>query len=167
MTTLYIANTTKQDHDFSFRRPEANFPTVIKIPAGTQALIIKDGDTDFIDRVLDHHRKYGLKSVAEASKAKVFVGMVYSTDKPVRFKDMKVVFERNDEVLEKQGVEQVKAVAAAVNATIDEKLQTAGVKTDASHVEVEVVEENAPGQKTTLAVGAEVVKKNKKARRAE
>lgn len=165
MTNLYIANTSKQHHDFTFRRAEAAFPTTIPIPAGTQALVVKDGDTDFVDSVVEQHRRYGLVPAAEASKQKRFVGMCFSIDKPVQFKDMRVVFDKNDAVLEKQGEANVAEVAAAVNATIDSNLEQAGVPTAAAHVEVEVREEGAPGTEPVVAVGAEVVKGDKPGRR--
>ena len=158
MTTLFIANTSKSNHDFSFRRPEAQFPTVIHILAGTQVAAIKDGDSDMVDSVIDQHRRYGLLSAQEAAKSKRFVGLCYSIDKPVTFKDMKVVFEHNDKALEEQGREQVANVAAAVNENIDQRLEGAGIPSKAAHVAVEVKEENAPGQDTKLAVGVEVVK---------
>lgn len=163
-STLYIANTTKQDHDFAFRRPEAQIPTVVKIPAGTQAAIIRDGDTTAIDHVINQHRKYGLISVAEAAKLRGFVGLCYSIDKPMAFKDMKLVFEKNDKVLRKQGEDNVRQIAAAVNEGIDTKLQDAGIPTQAAHVAVEVVEENTEGQPTSIAVGAEVVKDDSQVR---
>lgn len=166
MTDLYIANTSKQHHDFCFRRSESSgFPTVIKIPAGTQALVVKGGDVDVVDDVINQHRPYGLVSAEEASKQKRFVGLCYRVDKPVHFKDMKVVFDKNDKVLKQQGEENVKTVAAAVNATIDTNLQEAGVPTEAAHVEVEVREENDPGKQAEVAVGAEVIKDGQDGRR--
>jgi hypothetical protein len=165
VTTLYIANTTKQNHDFSYRRAEVPHPTLIKIPAGTQAVVIKDGDSGDVDRVIAQHRKYGLKPIAEAAKSKNFVGLCYSIDHPIKFKDMKVVFEHNDKALKDQGRKNVEEVAAAVNAGIDEKLQERGVPTEAAHVEVEVREENVSGIETEVALGAEVVKGEGQGRR--
>lgn len=164
MTTLYIANTTKQHHDFTMRRPESQHPTVIKIPAGTQAIVVNDGGRDLVDSVIAQHRAYGLVSAEEAAKAKRFVGLCYGIDKEVSFKGMKVVFDNNDDFLEKQGVEQVKQVAAAANASIDAHLEQAGIPNDAAHVEVQVVEENEPSVGTTMNVGVEVVKENQQPR---
>lgn len=163
MTDLYVANTTKQNHDFTYRRPEASFHTVIKIPAGTQAIVVKDSDSSEVDRIIAQHRRYGLVPASEAAKSKRFVGLCYSIDREIKFKDMKIVFENNDKVLEKQGEENVKAVAVAVNTAIDDKLKAADIPNEAAHVAIEVKEENEPGKDTTVAVGVQVVKDGQQA----
>ena len=167
MTTLYIANTSKQDHDFTFRQAERLHPTTIKIPAGTQAPVVKNGDSELVDSIIAHHRPYGLLHAKEAAKSKRFVGMCYDVDRPVTFKDMKVVFEHNDHALEEQGREQVAGIAAAVNDGIDKHLEVAGIPTDAAHVSIEVREERGPGEQPTLAVGAEVVKSPEQAEQSQ
>lgn len=167
MTTLYIANTTKQDHDFTFLLPERKFATRIPIPAGTQAPVVKGATAEEVDHIIAHHRRYGLKSAQEAAKSKEFVGMCYSVDTEVRFKDMRVIFDHNDAALQEKGVENLKQIAAAANAGIDANLQQAGIDPNAAHVELEVKEENTPGVDTKVHTGIEVVKDGQQPRRTQ
>lgn len=158
MTTLYIANTSKSNHDFSFRRGEDQIPRVIKIIAGTQAPVLKDGSVEEVDAIIAQHRKYGLKPVEEAAKSKNYVGLCYSVDRPMTFKDMKIVFNHNDVALKKEGETRLEEIAAAANATIDQGLEARGIPSAAAHVELEVREERPVGETPTLAIGKTVVK---------
>ena len=56
---LYIANTTKQRHIFTFRQLETGRLRQIPIEHGSQMQVL-DGSTEEVEAVIQHHQVYGL-----------------------------------------------------------------------------------------------------------
>lgn len=79
---LYIANTTKQRHIFTYRKLETGRLVQIPIEHGAQ-MIVLDGSTEEVDAVIQHHRVYGLVDSTRIDQSKDFVGLCYSINKPV------------------------------------------------------------------------------------
>ena len=135
---MWVANTTKQSHDFIYRLPETPAPRMQQIAIGSQIQISgRSGgelDSSEIDSIIAQHRKYGLIAVDEVDRSKPFIGLVYSTDRPVPIEKLRRALIHNDEVLVERGVETRKEAAIAVNNAIDEQSQ--GLKA----VELSVVE---------------------------
>lgn len=111
---LYIANCTKQAHDFAYRLPEGG-NRMQRIEIGQQIVLAGNLSQPDVDEVLKHHGRYGMKSVEDARKAKDFTGLVYSIDKPVKVENMEIVLAKNDQFLTERGQRQ--RVEAAVAAT--------------------------------------------------
>lgn len=141
MTSLFIANCTKQDHDFNFRLPENQKLLSVPIPKGKQEKILGDlSDTD-IKAIVEQHHRYGLVHIDEARKVKDFAGLCYS-DKPITAKAMQNLYDHNQDVLEERGEEQRKQAAVVAQVSLDGQLQAVGQTTNA--VEVDQVELRAP-----------------------
>lgn len=79
---LYVANTTKQRHIFTFRQLETGLLRQIPINHGSQMMVL-DGSTDELNAVIQHHQVYGLVEASKIDQAGEFVGICYSIDKPV------------------------------------------------------------------------------------
>lgn len=165
MTSLYIANTTKQHHDFVFRRPEQTATTTLPIRAGQQVQVLRDVGTEVVDHVLNQHRKYGIKAADDAAKSKMrggYVGLIYSVDKPVTEKQMRGTFATNDKVLKEIGKENLKAQVGATAKNIQDQLEERGIPATVGHLEVEMREEVKPGGKEAeVALGVEVARPGK------
>lgn len=80
---LYVANCTNQHRQFVYRVPEDKRLHQTLIPMGSQALVWKDDQPEIIRAIIDQHLHYGLTAVRDISRAKKFVGICYSVDKPV------------------------------------------------------------------------------------
>lgn len=144
---LYIANTSEQDHIFHWREPESDRIFNDTVPAGSQVKVLSNKPEDVVKSVIDHHARYGLKSVAEAPKEKDNkVPLVYSIDKPISQDVYGIVQEVNDDINFKQvqlGKEKM-AYSFAKGIERDSEINQ-GVK----EVELEIVEEvpKEPGRK--------------------
>ena len=131
---LFIANTTKQDHDFIFRIPESKRTYHQMIRAGQQTKV-HTGTKVAIDSIVDQHARYGLKPAAEVLNGRGFVGLCYSTDVPVKMDTFMVAYEQNDEALIADNLDRRKNEAAAIHSNM------ASHNPDALQgVELEVVE---------------------------
>lgn len=140
---LLVANSTKQDHEFIYRVPESTRLHQQPIPSGQQVQIYRDDTSDVIDAIIKQHEPYGLVKVDEIDRTKPFIGLCYSTDKPIPISKIMYVAEHNDDVLAEQGqisrTESVAALGDALNKATEGKL---------NGLEVEVVESKRPGDTT-------------------
>jgi hypothetical protein len=140
MPTLYIANTSKQKHDFVYRIPEENGTKRQLIPAGGQITVYQAGATsEVLKSIIDQHLQYGLIDVADIDRRKPFVGLCYRFDKPIDVEKIMHADEHNAGVLTQISQEARKLSAVAAHAKINE---------DANLVdgfELEIVEQNRKG----------------------
>lgn len=137
---LYVANCTKQDHDFTYRIPEEAGVKKQKIPAGTQIPVFAKGLNKMqIDSVVEHHAKYGLVSFDEIDRTRPFVGLCYAVDRPIPINSILKAMEHNDGVLTKLGQQIRKDAAVATNAAIVD-----GTDANLRSLEMSVVEEESP-----------------------
>lgn len=159
MPYLYIANTTKQHHDFAYRLPEALDLRYETIRAGSQARLPIELSHDVITGIVKQHERYGLKNVADLQGNRDFVGLVYSIDKPVKLDRILETFEQNDTVLNKKGEERRETTAAAISQEMSDVISEGGG--NVSRTEVEVIEDTkgkpgvATGYETTRRDGVE------------
>lgn len=161
MTTLFVGNTTKQHHDFHFRLPESSKLINLPIPAGTQIRVLTDASEEDCMAVVDQHKRYGLIAEKDAKRAKNFVGMLFSLDKPITLQSLKLVFEYNQEVLKEKAQKNLETVGAATKEKLDE-ISRDGEGSGLPRVELEVVEQPKEGQQATVAQGVEIVKEGVK-----
>lgn len=140
---LYVANTTKQDHDFVYRILESTRLHQQPVPSGQQVQIYKDDTSDVINAIVAQHERYGLVKVDEIDRTKPFIGLCYSVDKPIPVSKIMYVAEHNDDVLAEQGqkgrMDSVAALGENLNRATEGKLNA---------LEVEVVESRKPGDTT-------------------
>lgn len=142
MTTLngkhkvFVANCTKQPHDFIFRVPEENKTRMQRIMDGHQVPLSGEYDDKQIEAIVSHHAKYGLIRSDEVDRSKIFNGLCYSIDKPVPLGILMKVLDHNSKVLTERGQELRKEAAVAVSETLNKNTDNT-----LSNFEVDVVEE--------------------------
>ena len=161
---LYLANTTKQHRIFTYRilhkRADGSIPGAATWPIkpGGQICIDDNFTKAEIDEIISQNVKYGLKSAAEVSRVKNFVGIVYDTERPVSMDNMLERFEKNDSVLAGEAQQRREVTAAAISTNIAKDLSERTGRDPENlrpaRVEVEQVEETtgSPG----VASGVEV-----------
>lgn len=150
---LYVANTTKQNHEFWYRVPESQKVTMQRIPAGGQELIYKDASAHDLEKIIEDHAAYGLIPVSEIDRTKAFIGMCYQLDTPVEVEKIMVAAAHNDTVLDKVSLESRKAAAASIETSIRE-VEGSGLNA----FETQVVEQTRPGdERETMDETIEVV----------
>lgn len=77
--TLYIANTTKQHWNHSFRVPEMNRPVFVRIESGTQIELGKNWGSEQTECIIRQLEKFGARRASEVSgKLENFPGIFYS-----------------------------------------------------------------------------------------
>jgi hypothetical protein len=104
MARLYIANCTKQVHEFCYRVPAddgAAYSRTVRtqrIDPGTQQLIHTETALQILEAIVDQHVIYGLLPAAEVVRTKNFVGLCFSFDKPVTMEAIAYALDRNEGV---------------------------------------------------------------------
>lgn len=142
MPTLYVANASKQKHDFIYRVPEETSLRRQQIPAGGQITVYQpNAPIEVLRTIIDQHARYGLVDVADIDRRKPFVGVCYSLDKPIKVDKIMQADEHNAGVLQQASQEARKLSAAALHNAIDRATEGA-VKLES--LELEVVEQNGP-----------------------
>lgn len=140
---LYIGNTTKKTQIFLYRRPGSERPNdfmQMEIPPGGQNRVpVRDLSQPQIDAIVNHHAKYGLRSVEEITRTHRgrYIGMCYSIDKPVPLERLQLGIQHNDEILVQFG-EDLRQAAAVVTAQAIEQHTGRAL----AELEVSVEEEN-------------------------
>lgn len=166
MTTLYIANTSKQKHLFIYRRAEATSTTPpIEIPPGTQVMIGKNLSPEEVDSIIEHHGHYGMVNARDAARADNFVGLCYSIDKPISEENMELTYDHNDEILDAIAESNREKTAVAISANLESALESTHSAVKVGRVEVEVTEEAKIGQPQRVNAGVEVLKEGTAPRR--
>ena len=101
MSVLFVANCTKQDHDFVYITPETGKPRLVRIETGSQKQIHTSDNEMNLNAIVKQHEPYGLIPVNEVKRNRAFTGMCYSFDKPVPVDAIMVADEQNTAILEK------------------------------------------------------------------
>lgn len=143
MSKLYIANVTKQHHDFAYRLPGEDMATYgrmsyMRIQAGQQEQIPPGQDLPLpvLEAIVEQYRVYGIMSADDAVRTRGYVWLVFSFDKPVDMDRMHYAFDHNKGVLFDQGERQRRELAVAVGDGISRELNQ-----PLREVELEVLEE--------------------------
>lgn len=116
---LFIANTTKQRHIFTFRVLETGRLRQIPIEHGSQMAVL-DGSTDEIEAVIKHHQVYGLIDASKIDQSRHFVGLCYSIDKPVSANIIEKTIRDNDDHLTRNAHNRRQASVAALDTSLRE-----------------------------------------------
>ena len=114
MSVLFVANCTKQDHDFVYITPETGKPRLVRIETGSQKQIHTSDNEMNLNAIVKQHEPYGLIPVNEVKRNRAFTGMCYSFDKPVPVDAIMVADEQNTAILEKFSDNVFKQTAVAI-----------------------------------------------------
>lgn len=153
MSVLYIANTSKQHHQFMYRLSAQQFPRPVDIRIGQQVRL--ELSREDIDKILHQHRRYGLRSVKELALNRDYVGLCYNIDAPVPLDNERLIFEtfdHNDTVLNARADDRREEAAVAIASDITNVMQAHGVTVP--RAEVEMIEETRG--RPSVATGYEV-----------
>lgn len=159
---LWVANTTKQNHHFTFRLPLRGDGFRAPLIKAGQQICIDDHTSDEIKEIIRQNERYGLIDAAEFSRrGRKFVGRIYSIDAPVQMDQMLQTFEGNDHALEEQARERQVLQGAAVQDAIAQNIhQRFGIDKEAARpdVTVETIEDTTDGT-PSISMGVEVPSK--------
>lgn len=149
MTKLFVANCSKQRHEFIYRAPEQkNYITQV-IDIGQQIMVWKDAPRDDLALIVEQHEHYGLISVADIDRSKFFVGMCYQFDKPIDVNKIMYTVENNDAVIAERALEGRKEVATVISHSLNQVAQDAG--NSLGNVDVEIKEVPLPGKEPAFS----------------
>lgn len=147
---LYIANATKQVHEFWYMIPGTSGPRMQPIRPGGQIAVSGTLQPEEIDAVIKHHERYGLVEAAGIDKIRTFAGLCYSIDRPVPAAKIEKLFVHNQEVLERRAEDKLVAAALANNKILESKVEEAASDAGRSlpslgDLEISIAEESAHG----------------------
>ena len=159
---LYIANCSKQDHQFTYMLMENPRPFMERIRAGGQIVI--DRAPNEVDQIIKQHSDYGLMEATKVNKG--FGGIAYRMDKPISVEAIEHGIEQRDQEMIDRALEARKISAVASDQKISETAQEMGIK-QKSGLEVEIIEEkkNAGDNSPKFNQTIEVVKETMPPRR--
>lgn len=140
MTKLFIANCTKQIHDFLYLVPETKRLMMTRIGIGEQAAIYQDTQIEVLEGIVAQHQRYGLVPVNEINRTRAFIGLCYQFDKPIDMEKVVLAINHNDEVLIERGATYRKEAAVSFNNMIERDIAD-GAPGRLKEVEVEVIED--------------------------
>lgn len=142
---MYVANTTKQNFDFSYRVLEETSLRTQMIPMGGQVALSDDLNQGQIDNIVKHHARYGMIRADEIDRARPFVGYCYSIDKPVSIATITKAMHHNTTVLMERGRHIRQEAAIAESGRIESALADAQAPVGLRNFEMAVIEENNDG----------------------
>lgn len=100
---LFVANTSHQPYQFTFRVPESNKRLDRSVARGTQVLAF-EGTSSEVEGIISQHSVYGLLEAREAKRRhKNYHGICYSIDVPVKIEQFNDIHDANYEALEDRG----------------------------------------------------------------
>jgi hypothetical protein len=137
MSRLFVANTSKLHHDFTYKLPHENTFRMETIRAGSQIRLSLDMSLDVIAEIIHQHEPYGMKDANRLSNIKEYVGQCYNIDKPVPLDNLLYLFETNGPKLNERAKEEREEVAAATAAIIENKMQQLNIAVTSTEVTLE------------------------------
>jgi hypothetical protein len=142
---LFIANCSKQVHHFLYRVPEATGLRAQPIKEGGQIQVSGELQPEAIDYIVNQHVRYD-----EIDRAKPFIGLCYSIDKPIPAAKIQKLMIHNQGILEERAEETLRAMALANNAMMENRIEMTA--REARHpipqigdLEISIVEESRGG----------------------
>ena len=115
---LYIANTTKQRHDFAYRQPETGRLIYHPINAGAQSVVL-DG-TGEIDLVIQQHGVYGLIDATKSTRT-AFISACATASTSRCSRASSKAMRDNDDHLNRAAHERRQASVIATNNALSEQ----------------------------------------------
>lgn len=120
---MFIANCTKQPWEVWFRIPGTRDARTQAIGVLGQEQISGDLMPEEVDAIVEQLSIYGMVHVNEVDRAKPFVGLCYSLDKPISVSKIGHTLEHNQEIMERRGEETRKAAAIKTSDFLDHQLR--------------------------------------------
>lgn len=145
MTTLYVANSTRQIQEIQFRLPDKSSPMVQRVQPGAQIKIAGDLSTKDVEIILKQHVPYGWVEASAVDRTKPFIGMIYSIDKPVPYTRIVASMEHNLEVLSQRGKDNRDLAAVAMNSALEKQFAETHVA-ELRELDVAITEEDKLGR---------------------
>lgn len=158
MTKLFVANLSKQHHEFHYRIPEGDRTKAlapVMIPVGQQRQVGGDLRLEDIALIVEDCARYGIVSSDEIKNRREFTGLCYRIAKPVPIDTFYESYEKNDEALDERSADIRQEAATAMANQIEETLHTPHSRVTLHRTEVELVEQT-PGT-PKIAEGIEVL----------
>lgn len=119
---LFVANCTRQHHEFTFVFPETGkvIPPLI-IPAGHQIQVMGELTSATIDGIVAQHERYGMRRADASVEAGAYTGLCYSIDKPVKSEKITDTAAHNERVLGEIAKQARIEAAAATGALVSDQ----------------------------------------------
>jgi hypothetical protein len=155
MTILFIANCSKQEHNFTYALPENMRPFYQSIRAGGQIKI--EGSLQDVNSIIDQHKVYGLQNAKEIGRN--FGGICYQIDQVIDVESIHHGFSQTEKEQIDRALEAQKITAVASDQILANKAQEFGVQQKAP-LEIEVTEQklNAADTAPKMSQVIEVVR---------
>ncbi len=149
---VYVANTTRQVQDFTWRAIGAKSVRKIAIDVGTQQMLPGEWNSEDIAYLEEQHRRYGLVRADEIDRTRDFIGLCFSVDKPIAVDKIRHALTINEAVLMERGKVLRQQAAVAVSNHIEQHAPGAGL----TALEMTVVEEPKDGGTPSISEGIRV-----------
>ena len=133
---LYIANCSKQNHNFTYSLPENMRPFLREVLAGHQIEI--DSTEETLNTIIGQHVVYGLQKVKEVKKG--FGGLCYQFDKPINVEAIHNGFSQTEQEQIDRALKARMVTAVAADNLMASKAQEYGVR-QTGIMEVEILED--------------------------
>lgn len=131
---LFIANITKQIHDFHYVLPENKKVFVQPIASGSQIMLtVSDLEAQ---AVIDQHSKYNMVSVKDIKDRTKFVGLTYQIGKAIDVELLQSGFTHNEMVLIREAQQRQEEIAGVIDHNVNSQAQELGVKVNETTFEV-------------------------------
>jgi hypothetical protein len=143
MSVLYVANCTKQVHEFAYKR-DKNSAQILRIPVpiGGQIQVPGITNAEQITYVIESHAAYGAVMVDELDRVKGFVSLIFSVDRAILASRIERVLEKNEFYQIVQGKNIRKEAAIANNNILENMLKESGLQEKLDTTEFSIVEDN-------------------------
>lgn len=152
---LYIANCSRQAHNFNYKLPEKAQSFGAVIQAGGQHMI--DNQSDIIKHIIEQHEPYGFQRCDKVDHT--FSGICYAIDKPVTVGIIVDNAEQKTENLDDMSQKILEANAVSLSNAVDQAVMQSGERPKPGEVQVEITgeavntdQDNAPSLSKTVKV---------------
>lgn len=152
---LFIANCSKQDHDFYYRVPERSKSIVVNIPSGRQHVI--SNTPEVIQHIINQHVIYGMQERSKTNGN--FSGICYSIEREITESAIIDGAEQKNENLENLSKQLLTESAVAFDQAVDNAAIQSGKNPIEGGIEMEITgeaidqdQQDAPSLNTKIKV---------------
>jgi hypothetical protein len=141
MTKMYVANCSRQEHDFYYNLPESPRSYIQHISQGGQIPIGMELNPAQVEAIILQHEKYGFMPWDRVHTSKQYCRLIYSLDRSVPLSAIHEMIGRNDSALGEIGREARKQAAVALNNQLEAAVVEQRLPGGLEEVDFSVVEE--------------------------
>ncbi len=134
---LFIANCSRQAHNFNYKIPEKAQSFGVTIPAGGQHMI--DNQSDVVHHIIRQHEPYGFQRCDKVDNT--FSGICYAIDKPVTVGRIEENAEQKIENLDDMSQAILEANAISMSNAVDNAVLQSGQVPKPGEVQIEIIGE--------------------------